>query len=74
MAVHHGTDEAAAEETAATIAEAGGRAFTVGAEPGVPDDVDTLVAGLEAGIDATGGVNLQQPRREGCARVRGAPA
>ncbi|MCC3776651.1 SDR family NAD(P)-dependent oxidoreductase [Streptomyces sp. UNOB3_S3] len=54
VAVHYGSNEAAAEETAATIAEAGGRAFIVGAELGVPDDVDTLVAGLEAGLRAHG--------------------
>jgi len=54
VAVHYGGNEAAAEETAATITEAGGRAFLVGAELGVPDDVDTLLAGLEAGLRAHG--------------------
>ncbi|MFF0627890.1 SDR family NAD(P)-dependent oxidoreductase [Streptomyces sp. NPDC004296] len=54
VAVHYGSNAAAAEETAATIAEAGGRAFIVGAELGVPGDVDTLVAGLEAGLRARG--------------------
>ncbi|MGW1195415.1 SDR family oxidoreductase [Streptomyces sp. NPDC002536] len=54
VAVHYGSNEAAAEETAATITEAGGRAFVVGAELGVPDDVDTLMAGLEAGLRAHG--------------------
>ena len=54
VAVHYGVNEAAAEETAATITEAGGRAFLVGAELGVPDDVDTLLAGLEAGLRAHG--------------------
>ncbi|GAA0636488.1 A-factor type gamma-butyrolactone 6-reductase ScbB [Kutzneria viridogrisea] len=54
VAVHYGSNEAAAKETAATIAEAGGRAFIVGAELGVPNDVDTLMAGLEAGLRAHG--------------------
>jgi 3-oxoacyl-[acyl-carrier protein] reductase len=52
VAVHYGSNEGAAKETAATIVEAGGRAFIVGAELGVPDDADTLVAGLEAGLHA----------------------
>ncbi|MFK0266769.1 SDR family oxidoreductase [Streptomyces angustmyceticus] len=54
VAVHYGSNEAAAEETAAAIAGAGGRAFTVGAELGVPGDVDALMAGLEAGLRAHG--------------------
>ncbi|WP_275467083.1 SDR family NAD(P)-dependent oxidoreductase [Streptomyces noursei] len=54
VAVHYGRNEAAATETAAAISEAGGRAFVVGAELGVPGDVDTLVAGLEAGLHAHG--------------------
>ncbi|SED74773.1 NAD(P)-dependent dehydrogenase, short-chain alcohol dehydrogenase family [Streptomyces sp. 2224.1] len=54
VAVHYGSNEAAAEETAAAIAEAGGRAFLVGAQLGVPGDVDTLMAGLEAGLRAHG--------------------
>ncbi|MFE7314132.1 SDR family oxidoreductase [Streptomyces sp. NPDC057555] len=54
VAVHYGSNGAAAEETAATIAEAGGRAFVVGAELGVPGDVDTLMAGLETGLRAHG--------------------
>src|SRR5882757_9446696 len=54
VAVHYGSNEAAAKETASTIAEAGGRAFIVGAELGIPDDADTLMAGLEAGLRAHG--------------------
>ncbi|MFC9436016.1 SDR family oxidoreductase [Nocardia sp. NPDC057030] len=50
VGVHYGSNEAAAKETAAAIAEAGGRAFVVGAELGVTGDVDTLVAGLMAGL------------------------
>lgn len=54
VAVHYGSNETAAEETAATIAAAGGRAFIVGAELGVPGDVDTLASGLETGLRAHG--------------------
>jgi NAD(P)-dependent dehydrogenase (short-subunit alcohol dehydrogenase family) len=54
VAVHYGGNASAAEETAAAIAEAGGRAFVVGAELGVPGDVDTLMAGLETGLRAHG--------------------
>ncbi|GAA2452424.1 A-factor type gamma-butyrolactone 6-reductase ScbB [Streptomyces pulveraceus] len=54
VAVHYGSNEAAARATAATIAESGGLAFLVGAELGVPGDVDTLMAGLEAGLRAHG--------------------
>ena len=50
MAVHYGRNEAAASKTAAAIKQAGGRAFTVGAELGVAGDVDTLFAGLKAAL------------------------
>jgi NAD(P)-dependent dehydrogenase (short-subunit alcohol dehydrogenase family) len=50
VAVHYGTDEAAARETAARIERAGGQAFTVRAELGVPGDAETLVAGVERGL------------------------
>ncbi|QUQ64883.1 SDR family NAD(P)-dependent oxidoreductase [Kutzneria sp. CA-103260] len=48
VAVHYGGNEVAARATATAITDAGGRAFIVGAELGVPGDVDTLVAGLDA--------------------------
>ena len=51
VAVHYGSNEAAARETVAAITAAGGRAFPVGAELGVPDDVATLVAALDTDID-----------------------
>ncbi|MEU6820867.1 SDR family oxidoreductase [Streptomyces atriruber] len=54
VAVHCGSNEAAAEETVAAIAASGGRAFVVSAELGVPDDVDTLVGRLETGLGAHG--------------------
>jgi 3-oxoacyl-[acyl-carrier protein] reductase len=50
VAVHYGRNEAAATKTAAAIKRAGGRAFIVGAELGVAGDVDTLFAGLRAGL------------------------
>ncbi|MGH3150350.1 MAG: SDR family NAD(P)-dependent oxidoreductase [Streptosporangiaceae bacterium] len=50
VAVHYGRDEAAADKTATAIEQAGGRAFTVGAELGVTGDIDMLFAGLEAGL------------------------
>lgn len=50
VAVHYGHNEAAATRTVAAIEQAGGRAFTVGADLGVAGDVDTLFAGLEAGL------------------------
>ncbi|MFJ2774749.1 SDR family NAD(P)-dependent oxidoreductase [Streptomyces sp. NPDC087300] len=54
VAVHYGTNENAAKETAAAIAETGGRAFVVGAELGIPGDVDTLEDGLHAALRAYG--------------------
>lgn len=50
VAVHYGRDEAAAKQTVMAIEQAGGRAFTVQAELGAPGDVDTLFAGLDAGL------------------------
>ncbi|MFI6980344.1 SDR family NAD(P)-dependent oxidoreductase [Embleya sp. NPDC050154] len=49
VAVHYGRDEAAAKEVVAAIGAAGGLAFAVHAELGVPGDVDTLLGGLRAG-------------------------
>ncbi|MFD9904239.1 SDR family oxidoreductase [Streptomyces sp. NPDC059063] len=50
VAVHSGTDTEGVAETVEAIANAGGRAFPVLAELGVPNDVDTLFAGLERGL------------------------
>lgn len=50
VAVHYSTSEDAAEQTVKTITAAGGRAFTVRAELGVPGDVDTLFEGLRNGL------------------------
>ncbi|MGV9599212.1 SDR family oxidoreductase [Streptosporangium sandarakinum] len=51
VAVHYGRDEVAAKETVEAITGAGGQAFAVRAELGVPGDVDTLFAALEPEID-----------------------
>jgi NAD(P)-dependent dehydrogenase (short-subunit alcohol dehydrogenase family) len=50
VAVHYGSNEAAARDTVAAIERDGGRAFAVRAELGVPGDVDTLLAGLTEGL------------------------
>lgn len=50
VAVHYATNDAAAEETVSAIEHAGGHAFPVRAELGVDGDVDTLFAGLGAGL------------------------
>ncbi|WP_432194344.1 SDR family NAD(P)-dependent oxidoreductase [Streptomyces sp. bgisy027] len=50
VAVHYAHKEEAAQETVELIEKDGGRAFTVGAELGVPGDIDRLFRGLEAGL------------------------
>src|ERR671916_291113 len=50
VAVHYGTNGAAAEETVAAIEKAGGSAFALRAELGVDNDVDTLYDGLTRGL------------------------
>jgi 3-oxoacyl-[acyl-carrier protein] reductase len=50
VAVHYGSNEAAAAATVADIAAAGGEAFPVRAELGVDGDVDELFDGLESGL------------------------
>ncbi|MFI9807377.1 SDR family oxidoreductase [Streptomyces sp. NPDC052301] len=42
VAVHYGRDEAAAKETVAAIGAAGGSAFAIGVELGVPGDAERL--------------------------------
>jgi NAD(P)-dependent dehydrogenase (short-subunit alcohol dehydrogenase family)/2-polyprenyl-6-methoxyphenol hydroxylase-like FAD-dependent oxidoreductase len=59
VAVHYARDDRAAGETVAAITGAGGRAFPVRAELGVPGDVDALFDGLQAGLkEHAGGVDL----------------
>ncbi|MFI6509326.1 SDR family NAD(P)-dependent oxidoreductase [Streptosporangium sp. NPDC050855] len=50
VAAHFGTDEQGATATVDEIRRAGGTAFAVGAELGVDGDVETLFAGVEAGL------------------------
>ena len=50
MIVHFGTDKDGATATVDEIERAGGTAFAVGAELGVDGDVETLFAGVEAGL------------------------
>jgi 3-oxoacyl-[acyl-carrier protein] reductase len=51
VAVHYGSNDAAATETVEAIHAAGGEAFAVRAQLGVDGDVDTLFAALEDGLD-----------------------
>jgi NAD(P)-dependent dehydrogenase (short-subunit alcohol dehydrogenase family) len=54
VAVHYGSNEAAAADTLSEIQRMGGQAFPVRAELGVDGDVDTLFAALEKGLDGQG--------------------
>ncbi|SDT27036.1 SDR family oxidoreductase [Actinoplanes derwentensis] len=54
VAVHYGTNKAAAEETVTRIAQSGGQAFTVGAELGIPGDARALWAAFDAGLHRIG--------------------
>ncbi|MFH8406576.1 glucose 1-dehydrogenase [Streptomyces sp. NPDC018019] len=51
VAVHYGRDEAAAKDTVTAIEEAGGRAFAVQAELGVPGDAAALWSAFDAHAD-----------------------
>ncbi|MEU9120444.1 SDR family oxidoreductase [Streptomyces sp. NPDC048506] len=48
VGVHYGHDETAAKETVAAIEAAGGRAFAIQAELGVPGDAEALWAAFDA--------------------------
>ncbi|WP_327679911.1 SDR family oxidoreductase [Kitasatospora sp. NBC_00458] len=50
VAVHYGRNAAAAEEVVETIEHAGGRAFAIGAELGVPGGAEALWAAFDAGL------------------------
>jgi NAD(P)-dependent dehydrogenase (short-subunit alcohol dehydrogenase family) len=50
VAVHYASNTDAAEQTVKSITAAGGRAFAVQAELGVPRDIDTLYERLQAGL------------------------
>lgn len=51
VAVHYGSNDAAAAETIDAIRSAGGEAFAVRAQLGADNDIDTLFAALEDGLD-----------------------
>jgi 3-oxoacyl-[acyl-carrier protein] reductase len=51
VAVHYGSNEVAAKETASAIEAAGGQAFTVHAQLGRPDDAETLWAAFDSQAD-----------------------
>ena len=51
VAVHYGSNEAAAKDTVSAIEAAGGRAFAVQAELGVEADAETLWAAFDAQAD-----------------------
>ncbi|WP_330354292.1 SDR family NAD(P)-dependent oxidoreductase [Streptomyces chartreusis] len=50
VGVHYGRSEAAALDVIAGIRDRGGRAFPIGAELGVPGDVDAVFAAFDAGV------------------------
>ncbi|WP_078869112.1 SDR family oxidoreductase [Streptomyces sp. NRRL B-1347] len=51
IAVHYGSNEAAAKETVAAIERAGGSAFAIGAELGRPGDAEALWSAFDAHAD-----------------------
>ncbi|GFE20239.1 SDR family oxidoreductase [Streptomyces libani] len=54
VAVHYGSNDTAAKETAESITTAGGRAFIVGAELGVLGDAEALFAAFDTELAASG--------------------
>ncbi|MEU5212794.1 SDR family oxidoreductase [Streptomyces sp. NPDC020742] len=54
VAVHYGSNDIAAKETVESITGAGGQAFAVGAELGVPGDAETLFAAFDSGLSDCG--------------------
>ncbi|MER5729729.1 SDR family oxidoreductase [Streptomyces sp. NPDC002138] len=58
VAVHYGRDGAAAKETVDAIVSAGGRAFAIGAEFGLPGDAEALWAAYDAHPEHTEGVDI----------------
>ncbi|MFF8597459.1 SDR family oxidoreductase [Streptomyces sp. NPDC015232] len=58
VAVHYGTNEAAAKETVSAIEAAGGEAFALGQELGVPGDAEALWASFDAAVGGSGGLDI----------------
>ncbi|MFD3533914.1 SDR family oxidoreductase [Streptomyces sp. NPDC058664] len=69
IAVHYGSNEAAAKETVAAIEEAGGEAFTLGQELGTPGDAAALWEAFDTAVGGGGldilvnnaGITASQP-------------
>ncbi|MFE7551538.1 SDR family oxidoreductase [Streptomyces gardneri] len=58
VAVHYASNETAAKETVAAIEAAGGSAFAIRAELGVPGDAETLWNAFDAGAGEDGGLDI----------------
>ncbi|MFD3570757.1 SDR family oxidoreductase [Streptomyces sp. NPDC058667] len=58
VAVHYGSNETAAKETVTAIEAAGGEAFTLGQELGVPGDAAALWAAFDAAAGGDGGLDI----------------
>ncbi|MFE2554749.1 SDR family oxidoreductase [Streptomyces sp. NPDC059352] len=58
VAVHYAANETAAKETVAAIEEAGGSAFAIRAELGVPGDADALWSAFDAGAGDDNGLDI----------------
>lgn len=54
VVVHYGSNQAAAEQTVADIAKAGGRALSIGTRLGPPGDAQALWAAFDAGLAQIG--------------------
>ncbi|ARF59024.1 hypothetical protein B1H19_36920 [Streptomyces gilvosporeus] len=54
VALHYGSRETAAKETAEGMGEVGGKAFAIGAQLGVPGDAEALFAAFDAELAACG--------------------
>ncbi|MEU7071433.1 SDR family oxidoreductase [Streptomyces narbonensis] len=58
VAVHYGSNETAAKETVAAIESAGGEAFAIGQELGVPGDAAALWEAFDAAVGGDGGLDI----------------
>ncbi|MFF8835005.1 SDR family oxidoreductase [Streptomyces sp. NPDC015130] len=58
VAVHYASNETAAKETVAAIEAAGGSAFAIRAELGVPGDAEALWSAFDAGAGEDGGLDI----------------
>ncbi|MER5961102.1 SDR family oxidoreductase [Streptomyces sp. NPDC002057] len=58
VAVHYGSNETAAKETVAAIEAAGGEAFALGQELGVPGDAAALWEAFDTAVGGDGGLDI----------------